>query len=46
MATEKDSPDESCEHEGSQILIDPLSEMLLLGTHIDYIKEDYSKQYI
>ena len=30
------------EHEGSQILIDPLSEMLLLGTHIDYIKEDYS----
>ena len=30
------------EHESSQILIDPLSEMLLLGTHIDYVKEDYS----
>lgn len=27
----------------SKILIEPLSEMLLLGTTIDYIKEDYQK---
>jgi len=32
----------SVEYEGSHIMIDPLSEMLLLGTHIDYVKEDYS----
>ena len=24
------------------ILVDPMSEMLLLGTHIDYVSEDYS----
>lgn len=28
----------------SKILIEPLSEMLLLGTTIDYIKENYEKQ--
>jgi len=27
----------------SKIVIDPLSEMLLLGTTIDYIREDYQK---
>ena len=27
----------------TKILVDPNSEMLLLGTTIDYIKEDYSK---
>ena len=27
----------------TKILVDPKSEMLLLGTTIDYIKEDYSK---
>jgi iron-sulfur cluster assembly accessory protein len=27
----------------TNILVDPKSEMLLLGTTIDYIKEDYSK---
>lgn len=27
----------------TKILIDPLSELLLLGTTIDYINEDYSK---
>ena len=27
----------------SKILIDPLSEMILLGTTIDYISEDYDK---
>ena len=27
----------------TNLVIDPLSEMLLLGTTIDYIKEDYSK---
>ena len=27
----------------SKIVIEPLSEMLLLGTTIDYIKEDYQK---
>ena len=28
---------------GNKIVVDPKSEMLLLGTTIDYIKEDYSK---
>ena len=27
-----------------KLVIDPMSEMLLMGTTIDYIKEDYSKQ--
>ena len=35
-------PPRSITHDGASIMIDPLSEMLLLGTHIDYIKEDYS----
>jgi iron-sulfur cluster assembly accessory protein len=26
----------------SSVLVDPLSEMLLLGTHIDYVPEDFS----
>ena len=27
-----------------KLVIDPMSEMLLMGTTIDYIKEDYNKQ--
>jgi len=27
----------------SQVIIDPLSEMFLIGTEIDYMQEDYSK---
>jgi len=26
----------------SSVLVDPVSEMLLLGTHIDYVSEDFS----
>ena len=33
----------SLEHEGLKVYIDPLSEMYLLGTDIDYIPEDYSR---
>ena len=29
--------------EHSKVIIDPVSEMLLLGTTIDYIKEDYNR---
>ena len=29
--------------ENSKVIIDPVSEMLLLGTTIDYVKEDYNK---
>ena len=29
---------------GAKVYIDPLSEMYLLGTKIDYMKEDYSKK--
>ena len=29
-------------NQNSKIIIDPISEMLLIGTTIDYIKEDYS----
>ena len=31
------------EDEGTKVYIDPISEMYLLGTTIDYIHEDYSK---
>jgi iron-sulfur cluster assembly protein len=31
------------EHDNIKLYIDPLSELYLLGTTIDYIKEDYSK---
>jgi len=31
------------EKNNSKILIDPLSEMFLIGTEIDYIKEDFGK---
>tara|TARA_B110000908_G_C10212373_1_gene430926 strand:- start:864 stop:1265 length:402 start_codon:yes stop_codon:yes gene_type:complete len=31
------------EKHNTQLIVDPLSEMLLLGTTIDYIKEDFSK---
>lgn len=31
------------EENNTKLIIEPLSEMLLLGTTIDYIKEDYSK---
>ena len=31
------------ENNGAKLLIDPLSEMYLLGTTIDYIIEDYDK---
>ena len=27
-------------------MIEPMSEMLLLGTTIDYVREDYSKIYL
>ena len=30
-------------NEGAKLYIDPVSEMYLLGTSIDYIKEDYTK---
>lgn len=30
-------------NKNSKLIIEPLSEMLLLGTTIDYIKEDYQK---
>ena len=29
--------------DGTRVVIDPLSEMILLGTTIDYVKEDYDK---
>jgi len=32
------------ENSGRKLVIDPLSEMLLLGTTVDYIKEDFSNQ--
>ncbi|VVU94767.1 hypothetical protein CPAV1605_492 [seawater metagenome] len=31
------------ENDSSKVYIDPLAEMYLIGTTIDYIKEDYSK---
>ena len=31
------------ENNSTKLIIDPMSEFLLLGTNIDYIKEDYSK---
>ena len=31
------------EHEDIRFAVDPLAEMYLLGTTIDYVKEDYSK---
>ena len=31
------------EDEGTKVYVDPVSEMYLLGTTIDYIHEDYSK---
>ena len=31
------------ENDGTKLIIEPMSEMMLLGTTIDYIKEDYSK---
>ena len=31
-------------YDGNHVFIDPMSEMLLLGTTIDYIKEDYNNQ--
>tara|TARA_B100000524_G_scaffold346165_1_gene245923 strand:- start:1348 stop:1746 length:399 start_codon:yes stop_codon:yes gene_type:complete len=31
------------EDKANKIIIDPLSEMLLLGTNIDYVSEDYDK---
>ena len=31
------------EHDGGKVLIDPLSEMYLLGTNIDYEYENYEK---
>ena len=34
---------ETIEENNIKLIIEPLSEMLLLGTTIDYIKEDYSK---
>ena len=30
-------------NEKTQLMIEPMSEMLLLGTTIDYVREDYSK---
>ena len=36
-------PVTSLEHDDIKVYIDPLSEMYLLGTNIDYIPEDYSK---
>ncbi len=31
------------EYDGSKLAVDPLAEMYLLGTTIDYVKEDYNK---
>ena len=31
-------------HEDHTLFVDPMSEMILMGTTIDYVKEDYSKQ--
>ena len=31
-------------YDGNHVFVDPMSEMLLLGTTIDYIKEDYNNQ--
>ena len=31
-------------HKEHYLYVDPMSEMILLGTTIDYIKEDYTKQ--
>ena len=35
--------DEIVEDKGVKVLIDPISEMFLIGTTIDYISEDYEK---
>jgi iron-sulfur cluster assembly accessory protein len=31
-------------HEDHTLFVDPMSEMILMGTTIDYVQEDYSKQ--
>ena len=31
------------ENKGLKVVVDPISEMHLFGTTIDYVKEDYSK---
>ena len=31
------------DNESTKLLIDPIAEMLLLGTTIDYVSEDFSK---
>ena len=38
-----DAYDKILQKNNSKILIDPLSEMFLIGTEIDYIKEDFGK---
>ena len=43
IMTEKPPPTELIEQD-TRLIIEPSSEMLLLGTTIDYIKEDYSHQ--
>lgn len=37
-------PPTTLTHQGNHLFVDPMSEMMLLGTTIDYIQEDYSKQ--
>jgi iron-sulfur cluster assembly accessory protein len=37
-------PKASCVQRGeTRLFVDPLTEMLLIGTHVDYVREDYSK---
>ena len=43
MVKKSKIPITSLEHNNIKVYIDPLSEMYLLGTNIDYIPEDYSK---
>jgi len=37
-------PPTSYTHEDHTLFVDPMSEMILMGTTIDYVQEDYSKQ--
>ena len=43
IMTDKPTPTELI-NDNTRLIIEPSSEMLLLGTTIDYIKEDYSRQ--
>ena len=43
LMTDKPIPTELIQNE-TRLIIEPNSEMLLLGTTIDYVKEDYSRQ--